>query len=318
MSGASGTTGPKGSSGPGGPGGRRAVERVQLHGLDGELLARSDRGDGRHLVVKVELAGRPAVIKLYGRKRDWLRDVLRDLGHRWIVGKTGMTAAARCRTERETLELWRRHGFDVPALVEPAVLDATLPADLPPLRLVCEYVVGRELSDQIADPGEPLVEKERLLALLAREWSRRHTLAIAITEPRLIQAHAMLAHVIHVAARDGVGDGVGHGTVERLVTHDFEVAWAKRSAVARLVSLEIAQLLDSLARAVPQEQLAPLVAAFVRGYPERARLARVGPDVRRGRLPLLGLVTRLGLLVRERGPGRKVAVLAHLEAALRE
>jgi len=85
-----------------------------------------------------------------------------------------------------------------------------------------------------------------------------------------------------------------------------------------LVNLEIAQCLDSLARRTPPEQLGPLVAALVRSYPDRAGLARLPRDVRNGRLPLLAPIARLGLWWRERGPGRKIAMLALLEQALRD
>ena len=287
-------------------------DRVSRFGLkpEPELLAESARGDGLHCVLKIELAGRPLVLKVYGRKRDRLRDFLRDVGHRVLIGKTGMTPLARRRTVRETLALWRAHGFDVPATV-----DAPLPATVPPNHLLCEFVPGRLLHLVIADRSVPLAEKSRLLATLAREWSRRHALALALREPRLIQSHAFLGHVIHVAAgtrKDGGDSG------ERLVTFDFEVAWARRAAIPRLISLELAQQFDSLTKWAPREQFESLLASFVRAYPERPRLERMPADVRSGRLPLLAPITRLGLALRERGPGRKRAMLAAFEQALRE
>ncbi len=286
--------------------GAKPRERVTLHGLDGEVLARSARGDGRHLVLKISLHGVPAVLKLYGRKRDWLKDTLRDIGHRWLLGKTGMTARARWTTERETLALWRRHGFDVPA-----ELQLPLPAAVPPMRLLSVFVPGKPLYLAIEHETLPLAEKERLIAWLAADWGRRHTLALQLVEPRLVQSHAMLAHVFHVAPGAEAPD-----SAERLVTFDFEVAWARRSALPRLVSLEIAQLFDSIARWAPVDHIGPLIAAFARGYPDRARLARVVEDVQRGRLPLFAWISRLGLQLRERGPRRKLAVLHHLQAAL--
>lgn len=285
---------------------RKPRERLALHGVEGEVLARSRRGDGRHVVLRVVVSNRDAVLKLYGRKRGWLKDTLRDVGHRWLLGKTGMSPEARWRTETETLELWRRHGFDVPAS-----LDAALPPAMPPLRLLSEWLPGRPLYLPIEDPFLAVAEKERLLERLAAEWERRHALAIELREPRLIQSHAMLAHVFHVAA-----GAAGPGSAERLVTLDFEVAWARSSAVPRLASLEIAQLLDSIARWAPLEQVGPLIAAFVRGYPARERLVRVLDDARRGRLPLFSWLQRLALALRERGPRRKRAVLGHLERAL--
>ncbi|MSP15106.1 MAG: hypothetical protein EXR73_00600 [Myxococcales bacterium] len=254
------------------------------------------------------IAGTPAVLKLYGRKRDWLRDALRGIGQRWFVGKTGMSPTARCTTERETLALWRSHGFDVPA-----ALDLPLPAAVPSLRLLLECLEGELLHRSIARRDVPLAEKIALLERLAADWGRRHVVAQREREPRLIQAHAMLGHVFRVPA---AGDGAA--AAERLVTFDFEVAWARRSALPRLISLEIAQLLESVAAWGPLEQLPALIAAFVNAYPDRAVVERLAVDVRRGPLPLFAWINGIALQLRERGPRRKRAVLRHVETALKE
>ena len=298
-------------------GGARPVrprEHVTLHGLDGEVLARSARGDGRHLVLKVAIAGTPAVLKLYGRKRDWLRDALRGLGQRWFVGKTGMSPTARCTTERETLALWRRHGFDVPA-----ALDLPLPAAVPPQRLLLEWLEGELLHRPIARRDVPLAEKVALLERLAADWGRRHVVALREREPRLIQAHAMLSHVFRVPATGAATNlSTNAATALRLVTFDFEVAWARRSALPRLISLEIAQLLESVAAWGPLEQLPALIAAFVNAYPDRAVIERLAVDVRRGPLPPFAWIHGIALQLRERGPRRKRSVLRHVETALKE
>lgn len=276
-----------------------------LHGLAGEVLARSARGDGRHCVLKVELGGAPAVLKLYGRKRDWLKDALRSLGQRLVVGKTGMAPATRCRVERETLAVWRRHGFDVPA-----ELALPLPAEVPPLRLLLEWLPGELFHVSIHRADGPLADKVRRLERLARESGRRHAVALAEREPRLVQAHATLVHVMVVPALDG------GAAPERLVTFDFEVAWARRSSIPRLIGLELMQLLESIAAFAPLDQIAPLIRAFVAAYPERETMVRLAAAIRRGRLPWFAWFNRIGLQLRERGPRRKQAVLHHLEQAL--
>lgn len=249
----------------------RAGERAVFFGLEAEVLAHSARGDGRHWVLKVERGGRPVVLKLYGRKRDRLRDFLRDLGHRFLVGKTGMTPAARMRTERDALELWRRHGFAVPR-----VLDVELPREVPPLRLVLEWVDGRTLKRLLADPAVPIEEKRRLVARCARDWSRRHDLAIELREPRLLQAHASFAHVL-------VAD-------DALVTIDFEVGWL-RPDVERLVSLELASFL-SFGPRLPAAQADALLDAVVESYSPRERLALAVRDAPRGPYPFPAWLAR--------------------------
>src|SRR5262249_34383708 len=87
---------------------------VRVGGLDGVLLARSERGDGRHQVVSARLGGRDVVVKIYGRKRALLPTWLRAFGHRFLVGKTGLSARTRRDTEARLLGLWRDHGFAVP------------------------------------------------------------------------------------------------------------------------------------------------------------------------------------------------------------
>ncbi len=238
---------------------------MQLFGLDAEVLAHSERGDGRHWVLKVELDGRPLVVKLYGRKRDWLRDFLRDVGQRFLVGKSGMTPAARMQTERATLELWHRHGFRVPR-----VLDATLPAEVPKLRLVLESIEGGTVRDLLADPRVPLMEKRRVTAQCVSEWTRRHELALRLREPGLIQVHATFGHVL----RSG----------DALVTFDFEVAWRRRD-VERLVEIELLGFLGSFGPWVAADQLDLLLETVVAGYSPRDRLAAVARSWRGRRSP---------------------------------
>jgi hypothetical protein len=141
-----------------------------------------------------------------------------------------MTPRARWRTERDSLVQWRRHGFEVPA-----ALDLPLPPGVPPLHLLLEYVPGEPLGRIVGDPGAPLSGKERLIERLAVDWGRRHALALALREPRLVQSHVTLSQVLRVPA-DALGP-------ERLVTMDFEVAFASLGAAA-LAEFEIAQLLD--------------------------------------------------------------------------
>jgi hypothetical protein len=231
---------------------------VALFGPGALLLAQSSRGDGRHLVVRAHAkggaTGRYHVFKLFGRKRSLLRESLRDFGQRVLVGKTGVRAERRARIEQEVLELWRREGFDVPRVEE----NVALPPGVAPPVVVMEFVSGRPLDQGLADPGVTLAEKERLLEWLGREWARRHARAKELREPKLIQVHASLDHVIHHT-----------GAKERLVTFDFEVAWTRRHPIARLAKWELDREDESLQRCAPPLQLAALRAALERGYSGR-------------------------------------------------
>ena len=107
-----------------------------------------------------------------------------------------------------------------------------------------------------------------------------------------VEPHATIAHVLFSPRADGS---------ERVVTFDFEVAWGPRHSVKRLVSLELAQNLDSLARRASPWHLEALIAAIVRAYPDRSRLERLPKDVRRGHPREGGPTARLpAALIRSR------------------
>ena len=220
-------------------------------GRDATLLAEGKRGDGRHFVVRAQIGGRDVVVKLYGRKRDALRDFLRDVGQRFLVGKSGVRAERRAATERRVLATWRREGFDVPALIE----DVVLPAEIVQPSVVMEYLPGRTLDRVVADGSVPLDDKQRIVTRLARELARRHARARELREPLLIQVHASLGHVLHVRAEP-----------ERLATFDFEVAWTRRSGLEAMVQKEVTHYRDSLARGSPPAQRDALLNAFAEGY----------------------------------------------------
>lgn len=223
-------------------------------GCDATLLASGARGDGRHFVVRTRIDGRDLVVKLYGRKRDAVRDFLRDLGQRLLVGKSGVRADRRAATERRVLALWRREGFDVPQLIE----GVRLPAGIRQPSVVMEYVPGRTLDALVADASVALEVKRRIVTRLAREVARRHARARELREPLLVQLHASLGHVLHVA-------GDERGPPERLVTFDFEVAFTRRRGLETKLRRELTHYRDSLAQWSPPEQRAELERAFADG-----------------------------------------------------
>jgi tRNA A-37 threonylcarbamoyl transferase component Bud32 len=269
---------------------------VRVGGLDGVLLARSERGDGRHQVVSARLGGREVVLKLYGRKRAWLPTWLRGFGHRFLVGKTGLSAQERRDTEARLLALWRSHGFAVPELVS---LTPPEPVDLP--LLVMERVSGSTVDARLRDANASPEELEARLLRFAEEWSRRHGLAEQLSEPGLVHAHPGFAHVID---RGGV-----------FTYFDFEYAYTDRRRVAQLVDVEIAGFVASLRRAAGPRAarfLRPLVA----GYRERARLERVASGGALGRFRALEKVAGRAPFLRGRGPRKLRESIAALRGEL--
>jgi len=268
--------------------------RVRVGGVDGVLLARSERGDGRHQVVSVRLGGREVVLKVYGRKRPRLPTALREFGHRFLVGKTGLGPRERRDTEARLLELWRAHGFAVPAL-----LPLALPEPIAEPHLVIELVPGPTADARLREAAEG--ELAGPLARFAAEWSRRHALAEAQAEPGLVHARPGFAHLI-----DRGGE---------FVYLDFEYAYTDRRRVAQLVDVEIAGFVASLQRAAGA-RAGRLLRALVAGYPERSRLERVAALGAVGRFRALEGIARALPLLRGRGPRKLRDSIAALGAAL--
>ncbi|HTO69220.1 MAG TPA: hypothetical protein VMR31_05110 [Myxococcota bacterium] len=268
---------------------------MKLGGVEGVLLARSERGDGLHQVVSIELDGRAVIVKVYGRKRPRLPTAVRAFGHRFLVGKTGLGAATRRATEARVLELWRANGFAVPA-----VLDVALPEPIAEPYLVLERIDG-ESFDRRLRSGAHGRELEAAAARFAGEWSRRHALAERRTAPELVHAHPSFAHVI-----DRAGE---------LVYFDFEYAYTDRRRVPELVDVEIAGFVASLQRAAG-ERASRLLDVLVAHYPERERLERTAARGAVGRFRALEPLARLAPALRGRGPRKLRESVAALRAAL--
>jgi hypothetical protein len=230
---------------------------IEIRGA--EVLAFSRRGCGRHRVLRIEHRGEPAVLKLYGLKRSRLGTVLRQFGSRVILGKSSITAAGRRETERETLELWKREGFDVPAL-----RDLVLPEAAGTPQLAMEFVPGPTMAQALSGRDLDLERKRELVTAFADVWSRRHARALELREPRLIFEHPTFDHVI-------VSDG-------RLVHFDFEIVIVRGWGLEDLVGREITGFLRSLSKSAGAD-FPHLLDALAGAYGDRSRLEGVRNDI---------------------------------------
>jgi tRNA A-37 threonylcarbamoyl transferase component Bud32 len=238
---------------------------VRLDPLAGaEVLAMSDRGGHRRqLVLKIEHRGTPLVVKCYGRKRGALRAATRALGC-MLLGKSSPTIEGRFLTECETLALWRREGFDVPA-IHPLDLSEQIPGPY----LVMEWISGPLLARAIRGPRLQLETKREVMERFGAVCGARHARAIELGEPRLLYDHPTLAHVL-------VGE-------DRLVHIDFELVWRRVTDLDRLARREIAGFLTSVSQTIGDE-VGNIIRGFVESYPDRGRLERLRDDLLGGRL----------------------------------
>jgi len=230
---------------------------------DVELLARSERGDGRHRVLKLRLDGRPAVLKCYGRKTARTRACLRQFGSLALVGKSSISPRGRRRTEAEALALWRREGFDVPR-----VLAEAPPPGFEGPGLLLEWIRGESLADLLRHRRGSPEGRRAILGRFAALLGKRHARALELREPRLLFEHPTLEHVLVEG--------------ERLVHIDLEIVFRRRRSLERIVRREIAGFLHSLAK-TSGDEFPSLLDAVVEGYPDRDRLVRVLVDLRRFR-----------------------------------
>ena len=238
-----------------------------------EELAVSHRGDGAHRVLKAVVDGWPVVIKVYGLKRSRFDMLLRQFGSLVLVGKSSISAAGRCRTERATLARWRQEGFHVPAEASVAreVLAAAGVSGRNPW-LTLEWVDGPALGMIVKREDIALRRKEEIVADFAHAIAERHARALEIDEPRLLCEHPTFEHVIF-------SDG-------RFVFFDFEIVFTGRSKVETLIARELAGFVRSLFRMAGKD-FAPLLRALVSAYPEKHRLKRVRDDFERfGAVPV--------------------------------
>ena len=255
----------------------RPSEEQDRFAVDLRCLTWSERGDGRQGVVRCELGGQTVALKFYGRKRRFLRSQLRDLGHRVYRQRSGTGLWERQRTERETLDLWRREGFHTPRCAE--LLDCPAGWEVP--FLVLEWIEAPSMWDLI-EVGDPSPEGVERMTWLAQELGRRHDRVLEATEPRLLHQHPILEHVL----LDG----------DRLVTIDHELV----SICSDRLDEQVGRELMGWIRSIYQSSLSRItVSAFCDAYPARDRL--LGEMERLGRNGLTHARAWLRRVRRKRG-----------------
>ncbi len=274
----------------------RPTRHTTFLGMPAEVLAASKRGDGTHRVLKVDFQGTPLVLKCYGLKGSRLQALLRQFGSRLLLGKSTYTSRGRYATERAVLELWRREGFDAPAVLDLALLEK---AGQPCLAM--EFVPGELLSKLIRAEDVALVRKKELVARFAEIAGRRHARALELSEPGLVFKHPTFSHVIVSG--------------ERLFHFDFEQALTHAGSIERYIRHEIAGFLHALPRS-DTALFTELFSAFSASYPDRQRLALVIAELQRfGTVPLAAWLEPLGFLFMRFKRYRKMAGLARLWSA---
>ncbi len=193
-----------------------------------------------------------AVLKLYRSRGNAWYEALRSVLVRIFERKRGITPWARHRTERRSLALWEREGFEVPRR-----LQRPLPRGLAPPGLWLEFCPGPTLSQLLEEQEH---ERVRLAEELGRRLQPRHRRALALREPLLLMEHATTNHIFI--------DG------DRWVSFDLENGYCPGFPVLDGLVYELSSFLRALAKRTGDQADAAL-RAFVRGYNDPLLLEQV-------------------------------------------
>jgi hypothetical protein len=254
--------------------------------------------NGNYL-YKVPFRGGWAVLKVYYDSRTPLARLQKSVAN-ILGGQTSYQPRARLRVERECLELWRRHGFRVFEVYDDAEVHA--PGCPEGGYILLEYVEAPKMVDFIIDDSIPDEERFAVYRRFLKEWSRRHELAIALREPRLVHENGDLKHVFIV------GDG--------FLWFDFEMVYRHGAKVEYYVAHEILQYLWQVLRKLSPERSRRLLEETVAHYPVKERLSLPYLYFLHHPNPLARLARWIDHRFRERG--RKPTSKYHVARRLKE
>lgn len=210
-----------------------------------------------NFLYKVPYRGGWAVLKVYYGSRPLHETVLKSIGNVLFEGQTSYMPLTRRRVELECLRLWRDRGFRVFDVYEHVEVIAP-PQQCPPGGyLLLEYVEAPKLREYLVGPA-PVDERFATYRRWLLEWCRRHTLAEAEREPRLVHENGDAKHVMLL------DDG--------FLWFDFEMVFRDRDHVHEHVAHEIIQFLWFFLRMLPEELGERLLEETVLGYPDTYRL----------------------------------------------
>jgi len=196
-----------------------------------------------------------AVVKVYYGSRSPLSTWIKSFENVAFAGQTAYFPRTRLRVERECLAVWRQYGFRVYGTYDDVVIEA--PQCPPGGYTVFEYRTGPKLFEVLRDASRGVEQRLAVYRRFLAEWGRRHELAIALREPRLVHENGDGKHVL-------VFD-------DELLWFDFEMIWRSRARVPDQVSHEIIQYLWFLSKSVPERELR-LLEETAAGYPKTDRL----------------------------------------------
>ncbi len=200
-----------------------------------------------------------AVVKVYYGSRGAVSRLWKSFENVVVAGQTSYMPKTRLRIERECIDLWRKHGFRVFDVYDNVKVEA--PQAPAGGYMVLEFVERPKLGSYLADSSVPEDERFALYQRWLPEWSRRHDIALAEREPRLVHENGDGKHVMLMED-------------ESFLWFDFEMVFRSRGRVEEYVAREIAQYMWQILRTIPPELHERFYDETITGYPVRDRLER--------------------------------------------
>jgi hypothetical protein len=253
-----------------------------------------------NFLYKIPFRGDHAVVKVYYGSRNWLQTMTKSLQN-FASGQSSYLPRTRWRIERECLAVWRERGFRVYETYDDVRIDA--PGCRPEGYTVFEYRTGPSLNRYLNDDAIPLEDRLDVWRRFLLEWGRRHQLAIAEREPRLVHENGDGKHVLVLD--------------EGFLWFDFEIVWTAPSRVADQVAHEIIQYLWQISKSVPESLRPRLLEETVAHYPDTDRLRDAWRFFLANRSPIQRIARGLDRgTARGRKPTSKYRVAARLRSLL--
>lgn len=213
-----------------------------------------------NFLYKVPYGDGWAVLKVYRGSRGLLGRWQKTMSN-WLGGQTGYGIRARLETERACIEMWKAHGIRVFELYPDVQVNA------PECRhgeyMLMECVEAPKLVDILQDEAVDIEERFAVYRKFVADWGRRHGLACAEREPKLVHENGDGKHVMILEGE--------------LLWFDFEMVYRSRRSVQEHVVHELIQYLWHLHKEVAPELRSRLMDETVANYPFRHLLEMVHP-----------------------------------------
>lgn len=269
-----------------------AAETLRFDDLRPYLLLQN----GNYL-YKVPFRGGWAVLKVYYGSRGTLGNLYKS-AENLLTGQTSYMPRTRLRVERECLDVWRAHGFRVYGTYDDVRVEA--PGCPHGGYTLFEYRTGPKLNEYLRTTSIPEEERFDTWRRFLAEWARRHELAIALREPRLVHENGDGKHVM-------IFDDGFHW-------FDFEMVWRSREHTPEHVSHEIIQYLWNISKSIPADMRERLFDETVKTYPSAERLRDAANSflAHPRPLPRLGRTLEQRFRSRARKPGSKYEIARRL------